>query len=272
MIVALPSILASDDEENIDKKTNAGSLADQSLLNYFNSFPSESELRKLIKNSFVINRPLSTVGGDGYWINYSNKSLYVVVFDCMGHGRLAAIMTRIYINAIKKTIFEKKINDPALILTSIHEEIEIVFKNKDDVMLGSGADVAVLRIDTIDKKLFYAGAKLDMIAVINNELVRCKSHKRQVGTFFHVERTYQTEVYDFKTSKISSIYLFSDGLTDLIGGPEERKLTYKNLENKLVEIKKEPMSFQKKEIEKLIERWQGVNPAVDDILVLGFTF
>lgn len=271
MVNSLPSILQSFEEVQDSPKPDL-TISDKSLSNYFNSFPSESELRKLIKNSFVINRPLSGVGGDGYWIHYSENSLFVIIFDCMGHGRLAAMMTRLYLNVINRTILEKKIDEPGLILASIHEEIEIVFKNKDSMLIGSAADIAVLKINIHDKKLYYAGAKIDLVTISHDQIVRIKANRRQIGSFFQVERSYSTEIFDIDEDKISSIYLFSDGLTDLIGGPDDRKLTYKSLEISLEKMKGLPMEFQKKEIEKLIESWQGINSQVDDILMLGITF
>jgi serine phosphatase RsbU (regulator of sigma subunit) len=271
MIELLPSILQPNEKgENI--KNDHFSISDQSLINYFSSFPTELELRKLIKNSFVINRPMTGVGGDGYWLHYTQNDLFVIIFDCMGHGRLAAMMTRIYLNTIKKIIIEKKILDPGSILNAIHEEIKSIFKNKDGMLIGSGADVAVLKIDTIDKKMYYSGAKIDLVTVNDSEIVRTKAHRRQVGSFFQTDRTYETDIFDINDSKITSIYLFSDGLTDLIGGPEDRKLTLKLFETILVKIKGLSMELQKKEIEKLIESWQGINSQVDDILVLGITF
>ena len=76
---------------------NYKQFLDETLANYIDSIPKDSYFRSIIKQSFVINKPMNKVGGDGYWVHDNGNELFLVVFDCMGHGPLASIMTRKYV-------------------------------------------------------------------------------------------------------------------------------------------------------------------------------
>ena len=128
---------------NYDERKNFD-LIDHSLSNYLKSFPSEQDFKKFFPNSFVINTPLCDVGGDGYWAYKDEQSTYLVVFDCMGHGRLASIMTRKYISLVDRIIKFDHLAEPGTILTRIHKAVQSEFSGLE-AKVSSGADMAVVK-------------------------------------------------------------------------------------------------------------------------------
>lgn len=261
-----PSLLPS--EEN---KGNRAKLIDESLRNYFSTFPQESKIIKLLKNAFVINVPMLGVGGDGYWLHDSDGKIFLVVFDCMGHGRVASIMTRLYVNVIKHTVVEEGLIDPGKILESIHLKVRDEFENKENLMIGSGADMIVLRFDRKQEEILFASAKMDFIKVQNDSLERIKPNKKeyQVGEHFDIEHTYTTRTLPWPADQLQALYFYTDGITDLIGGVKEKKLGSKKFETMILEVQDTPFDQQKPMLLQKLKQWQGQNEAFDDMLLLG---
>ena len=243
-------------------------MGDQSIINYLASFPEEVQLSKAFKSAFVLNKPVSGVGGDGYWLQKNDTSVYLVVFDCVGHGRLASIMTRIYVEVIKSVFESPSYLLPSEALMAIHEKLHEQLGDKPR-MVGSGADMAIVRIETtLRKKIVYAGAKMDLVQVSNGSVKRYKADKRQVGDMFDHRRHYSD--IEVNATTASYFYLYSDGVTDLIGGPAGRKLKFTNLEEILKELAGKPADQQKKLIEKKLANWSGPHLPFDDMLMIGF--
>jgi len=65
------------------------------------------------------------------------------------------------------------------------------------------------------------------------------------------------------------LYLFSDGFIDQKGGPEGKKFLSRNFKRVLMEIHAEPMQDQRMILDAAFADWQGRNPQVDDVLVVG---
>lgn len=262
----LPSLLSDSTPE---KKQEEASIGDDSLKNHFRAFPKEVQIKRLFKDAFVIHQPMSGVGGDGYWVHNTGSTTFLVVFDCMGHGRLASMMTRIYINAIKASIVDQGIADPGDILMSLHSQIEEQFKNKEQRLVGCGADVGIIRIDVEKENLIqYAGAKMDLIQVRNGELERFKANKRQIGETFDYPRDYKTEQYEVASDGKTRFYLYSDGVTDFFGGPDDKKFSFKNLKPLLQDVDKFPLPKAKVFIKKKLDDWRGHYPPTDDTVMI----
>ncbi|MFY0685669.1 MAG: SpoIIE family protein phosphatase [Cyclobacteriaceae bacterium] len=268
----LPRLTDDQEVKSNEKNTPNEKIIDITLKNYYASFPKESVLKTLLKNAFVINRPLDQVGGDGYWLHESHGVIFLVVFDCMGHGRLASIMTRIYISAIRQTIQDDEVEDPGCILTAIHNRIKAYFESKKNTQIGSGADIGILKLDAHNSKIEYAGSKMDLVYTHQGEVHRIKANKRQVGDLFDFDRDYTTIVLDWKrTTAPANIYLFSDGVTDLIGGAQNKKLKFKGFQRMLEEIIDQSFGNHKKLLEEKLTKWSGRNHQTDDLLLIGLS-
>ncbi len=63
--------------------------------------------------------------------------------------------------------------------------------------------------------------------------------------------------------------MFSDGYVDQFGGERGEKLKAKNLQKILLEVAHLPMQEQNFVLEFELNKWQGAEPQIDDILVIG---
>jgi serine phosphatase RsbU (regulator of sigma subunit) len=89
-----------------------------------------------------------------------------------------------------------------------------------------------------------------------------------IGIFIKEKEEFTDHVIDIKSG--DSLYLYSDGFQDQFGGENKKKFLPKNLNNLLLEISDKPAKRQKEILEETLQTWQGDEPQVDDIIVLGF--
>ncbi len=244
-----------------------GQIEDRTRQNYFSLFPDESQIKTQFEDGFVINRPMSNVGGDGYWLHEKDGVVFLVVFDCVGQGHLASMMTRIYANALRKLIVENGIIFPVSILQFIHREIQKKFKDKEHIQLNTGADLGILKYDKKAKTIEFAGAGMNMIRAIGKEIGFIEGEKGQIGETLGAKKEYSSTILEAKTK--SMYYLYTDGVTGLIGGPSYKKFGFENLRSLVMEHNRLPMEPQKQAIVNGLKAWQGSNMQNDDILMIG---
>lgn len=266
----LPSIL-SFSNKNKANDVERSQIPDSATQNYFSYLPNESVLRSIFRDAYVINKPLDRVGGDGYWIYNDKHLVFLVVFDCMGHGRLASMMTRIYIDHLQEIICANQEYDPAGILAKIHQCLQSQFEKKDNLQLGIGADMAIIKYDQQKISLQYSGAKMDLFKVDKyGESTRIKACKRSLGTYFEYDRNYETIEVEF--DKNDKFYLFSDGITDLFGGSKNKKLGLRGFTEILEGTSANYLNpdAEKSIITEKLTRWAGNKPRLDDMLLISF--
>ncbi len=247
-------------------------IKDETEDNYFGTFPDESYFKELIPNSFIINKPKNKVGGDGYWIQKEQSSLFLVIFNCFGNGHLASIMTRIYAKAIKDNFAGNADEFPNRLLMDIHESIKLKFESKKNILLATGAGFGIVKVNLQLQELEFAGAKMNLYEVTEEHKLKViKADRMQIGDLFDFYHEYKTHIIDLKNNK-SSFYLMSDGVKDLIGGPGNKKLGNIRLKKLIEEGSKFPMVEQKNYIKNSMTNWMGPNQALDDLLMIGFDF
>ena len=66
-----------------------------------------------------------------------------------------------------------------------------------------------------------------------------------------------------------TLYLFSDGYIDQIGGPRRKTFRAKKFKKLLIDIHWKPLQEQKAILEEEFEHWRQDIEQIDDILVLG---
>jgi len=246
-------------------------VEDRSKSNYLSLFPNQDTINRSLPNAFIYLMPMEGVGGDGYWLFEHKQSIIIVIFDCMGHGYKASMMVRMYIRLLDKLIKEDRIHDPGKILIGLHNIIESKFKNSNDKHLGTGGDFGILKINPLQYEMFYSGAKMDLFEISDQGIDIYKANKRQVGEMFDYDRVYETTRIELKGKKKSKFYLFSDGVTDMIGGPDNKRYGTKKVKELLLNAYNFPIKRQKAFIAGELNKWQGSNEAMDDALLVGFS-
>ncbi len=240
----------------------------------FAMLPSLAEIRKSFPESFVYFLPRDPVSGDFYWLREINDKVVVAVADCTGHGVPGAFMSLIGNDLLNTIIIERKVLDPAQILTHMNEGIRQALK-QDESKNNDGMDIALCVVDKEKQIVSFAGAKNPLYYLTETgDLNIIKGDKHPIGgTQGKRERTYSAHTVNLKESEQHHFYLFSDGYQDQFGGKEGRKFLRRNFKKLITDMHQKPMSEQSNILEDRFNAWikggKG-HKQIDDILVLGF--
>lgn len=257
-----------DNDEGSNWIINFDKIEDSTRKNYFSALPQDEQLRDYFGEAFSINNPKGSVGGDGFWLHKHEKNIYLALFTCVGEGHLASMMIRIYMNALKKMVEGYSIDFPGSILQFLHREVLARFKNKNNILLNTNANVGIVKLDTETRALEFAGANMDLIQISDDGVRITKGEKHQVG-----EETEQRLSYTSNSivkGDESNFYLVSSGVFNLVGGPEFKKLDIRTLTRFLEVNYLDTMHQQKQQLSDFLSSWTGANRQNDDIMVIGF--
>lgn len=237
--------------------------------------PPLSFIQRNLPEHFILFKPRDIVSGDFYWMMNKDGKIIIAAADCTGHGVPGAFMSMLgtaFLNEIVTKIVENKhvyslqaneiLNQLRnYIIDSLHQTGEDNDEAKD------GIDIALCIIDSEKRKIQFAGAHNPLYIIRNNNLEVIKGDRMPVSIHKNSHKSFENHELDF--SENDTIYIFSDGYNDQIGGPKNRKFMSRNFQNLLLDIHEKPMETQKEILDKTFEDWKGNNMQLDDILVIG---
>jgi len=242
--------------------------------------PSDSFIRQVVSDYFILFMPQAIVSGDFYWIEpVTNKitffneekaigdEFYFAAIDCTGHGVPGALMSIIGYMILNQAVKEQGIYHTEEILNYLDQEIQRFLRRSDE---GSrdGMDVALCKYNKVTKELEYSGARNNLYIVRNDQLIVLNADKQSIGSYLKDKTTlFERQTYPMQSG--DQVYLFTDGFYDQIGGPDYKRLGRKNLLQKIMEIRDFPFSRKSQELRKVFQQWKGNDPQLDDVLIIG---
>ncbi|MCB8964513.1 MAG: tetratricopeptide repeat protein [Bacteroidales bacterium] len=230
--------------------------------------PSVECIGNFFTDYFIYYKPRDVVSGDFYWFKEKNGSLILTVADCTGHGvpgSLLSIMGISYLNDIVSTTSQINTSET---LEELRKSIKSTFELSQSTDLRrEGIEIAFCVFNPQSKTILYSGARLSLWISRDGRIVEYPADKMLIGVSLKEEPFRVTEV---KLEPNDTIYLFTDGITDQLGGVAGKKYLRKNFIDYLSQISSLPLSTQKTMINELLQNWKGVtHDQTDDILVLG---
>jgi len=226
-------------------------------------------ISRAFDDSFVIWQPKDIVSGDLYLYGKSDKGTLIGVADCTGHGVSGGFITMLVGSSFKRLSNSIISDNPAMILRELNIEIRSQLnQNHRNALSDDGLDIGLCYIDNAKEYLTFAGAKIDLVYVQEGEVVTIKSNKQSLG----YKRSKIDYEYTNHTLKVAnaSFYLYSDGITDQIGGAQQFLYGNKRFKKFLLSLHDQPMQKQKRLILDEINRYQGEEMRRDDITLIGF--
>lgn len=263
--------MSNQPKENINETNwiiNFDKIEDSTRRNYFSVLPQENRLMEHFSEAFVINKPKGRVGGDGFWFHKHDDDIYLALFTCVGEGHLASMMIRIYMNALKKMVEGYSIDFPGSILQFLHREVQARFKDKNNILLNTNANVGIVKLNLVSKEMEFAGANMDLLQISKEGVRIVEGEKNQVGENTETRHSYSSNA--LKDSENSNFYLCSSGVFNLIGGPDFKKISVNQLGDYLLQNREATLLEQKRLAEQYLSTWTGANRQNDDIMVIGF--
>lgn len=250
--------------------------------------PKKEYINEILHEYFMIYRPREIVSGDFFWIRKVNGKILIAVADCTGHGVPGALMSMLGITFLNDMVNEGHVNNAGQSLDYLRERVKKSLQQANDkATLRDGMDIALCIIDKVERHIQYAGANsplyilsqkkysddfynisnIDTTINQNCFLYELKPDRQPVSIHFH-EKGFNTKM--LQPSAGDTLYLLTDGLINLHGGPKGKKFQNKRLKKLLIEIFGLSLDKQKQKIEQTMRVWQNNQAQVDDILIVGF--
>ncbi|MDG2332080.1 MAG: SpoIIE family protein phosphatase [Flavobacteriales bacterium] len=230
--------------------------------------PPDSQIKKLLPESFVLFKPKDIVSGDFYWMEETNGKIHLAAVDCTGHGVPGAFMSLVGANALDIAVQGKDTNTPAEILNELNRiTSESLNKSEANSKVRDGMDLAMVSFSKDFKTMEYAGANNPLYQIRGDEVMQTKADKFAIGSFKHGDMHYTNHQIDIEEGDM--IYLFSDGYADQFGGVKGKKFMYRQFRDTLLSIKQLPLQEQCEILNTKIENWRGNYEQIDDILIIG---
>jgi serine phosphatase RsbU (regulator of sigma subunit) len=84
----------------------------------------------------------------------------------------------------------------------------------------------------------------------------------------------ESELSEFQTKTITitpgdRLFIYSDGITDQLGGSQIKRLKKKEFYNKLINLQSKSINLQKSDLFNWLDEWKENNEQTDDILMVG---
>lgn len=235
------------------------------------AIPSDSDVKRLFNDSFVLFRPKDIVSGDFYTITQKGVFKIFVVADCTGHGVPGGLLSMLGISALNDILRNLPDDDsfsPAKVLDRMRDFIINVFEGKSGLDIYDGMDMTICALDTRDNTLHFAAGNQSVFIYHDGKLTRLKGDKMPVGRYVKNFAHFTDQIFNLNHGDM--VYMFSDGIQDLLGGPLDKKLLIRGFEAILAKIVTQTGLRQRIEIDTAIDLWRGDMPQIDDITVAGF--
>lgn len=218
-----------------------------------NILPSDALLERYLgkDNFFIIWRPRDQkgVGGDFYWFSDTPEdSYFIVVADGTGHGVPGAFMTLIGSILLDQIINKSHIFAPDQILHDLHIGVRQVLRQDvegEEVASRDGMDIALVRYFPKEYRLLYAGANLPLYFVHQGELREIKPDKKAIGGEQLEEERFFT-AHEVQLEPGDVFFLFTDGVVDQLGGPDEKRFGTRQLKDFIMETIHEPLMSRRR--------------------------
>ncbi len=248
--------------------------------------PSEQLLDQMLPEHFILFKPKDIVSGDFYWIRQVKNFTVVVAADCTGHGVPGAFMSMLGTSMLNEIVSRSRFDSAGEILNRLRKKIKDTLSQEGkDAEQKDGMDMSLAILDNDNNEMQYAGAFNPLYLIRSkgqspdtklSELISMESDQfqlleirgdRQPIAIYSTEKDFTTNHIKIRSS--DSLYMFSDGYPDQMGGPKGKKFMTKKFKELLLRIQAEPMITQKEILEKTLEDWKQNVQQIDDILVFG---
>jgi len=250
--------------KQITESINYAKMIQNSLL------PDMEKVENYLPDSFFIWIPKDIVAGDIYFTESFEDGYIVAIIDCTGHGVPGAFMTMLASSNIKQIINEEENRNPAEILKLLNKRIKSSLKqDRTDALSDDGLDAAICYFKTGDKTLTYAGAKIPLISISNNEVSVIKGDKQSIG-YKRSDINFEFTNHTVPTEPDKVFYLATDGILDQKGGEKGFPFGNTHLRDLLKENHNKPFDNQKTIILQTFSEYKRDTHALDDVTVIGF--
>lgn len=227
--------------------------------------PSLDQLKPEIKATYLYESPLKVISGDFHWVHRNENEAFLIQGDCTGHGLAGALLSVLVIDVAKTYILTHQNNLDVVATTKeiIRGLQNKVTQEKVEILESIGVDFCVLKINLNSKEINYANFNSNIV-IENNGEFEIISKSKGFFRMLNIEQEIPNGIIQCEGKKI---ILFSDGLVDIMGGDNKKRLKWNGLKNWM----EEPDFFDKgpEYLSEKIRMFCGLEEQIDDITLLS---
>jgi tetratricopeptide (TPR) repeat protein len=232
------------------------------------ALPPDETIATDIGEHLILNLPKDIVSGDFYWVEKKGSKVYIAVADCTGHGVQGAIVSMLGISLLNEIVNKNYKSPTGELLDQLSQKVKLSLHQQgtDIEDIREGMDIVFCKLDKDTLELEYSTANNPIYVVRGSELIELKGNRSPIG-YYSKKINFKTETA--KLQKGDTIYMFSDGYADQLGGDQHKKFLSKRFKNLLVEIDSKPLTERREILHQKHVEWRGKYSQVDDIIVMG---
>ncbi len=231
--------------------------------------PGIERIKAVSPDSMFIWMPKDIVGGDIFYTYADRDSCIITLMDCTGHGVPGAFLTMLVYSEIRKIIIDEACREPSIILKRMNRAVKNVLHSNSKNGADDGLDAAVCNIDHSGRKVTYAGARMPLFHVNNNNVYKVKGDKQSLG-YKDDNTDFNFTSHTIEVEENCSFYLITDGFTDQLGGEKRRRFGTNKFKQLIQKHHHKPFSEQRPEFIQALTTYQGDNEQIDDMTLIGF--
>ena len=232
--------------------------------------PDQGALAAVVDELAVGWQPLDMVGGDYYWAGSFGAKGVIAVMDCTGHGVPGAFMTAVVASSFSRILHHHGHDDPAEMLTQLNRLVKTALRqDRDSAISNDGLDAAICVVDRDSASLTFAGANLPLLVAENGVLRQIRGDRMSLG-YLDSPEDYRFSAHRMAISPGTAFYLYTDGVTDQIGGENNRLFGRRRLQEILTEQSQRPVTEQMDCLFQKLSQWRGEQRRRDDMTFVAF--
>jgi serine phosphatase RsbU (regulator of sigma subunit) len=179
-------------------------------------------------------------------------------------------MSMLAASSMRQIVQENGCCNPSEILQRLNKVIKTTLRqDTEESESDDGLDAAICYINRTGNHLTFAGAKLALYYVYNQEVTIIRGDRQSIG-YKRSELSYQFTHHDIEIQAGMKFYLSTDGFIDQTGGSKGISLGRRRFSNLLVEQSRHPYSQQQQHLWQAFNTYRGNHVRVDDVTVIGF--
>lgn len=231
--------------------------------------PDPNALPPGLNEWMVVYQPKDTLSGDFYWVESRDGHLFLVVADGTGHGAPGALMATMGVSLLNQALLHATTFRTDAILSNLHNRlVKTLNKTRSSAIVNDTIDIAMVRISAVTKQIEFSGARRPLIVAGPGGITVHEGTKLSIGeTRIVVENPFSS--INVSVGPEDTVYMFTDGVTDQFND-EGKKLTKAHILSFIKEHYHLPLFRQKEFLEQFLTTWQGLQPQLDDRLLIAF--
>lgn len=232
--------------------------------------PNPTQVTTYLPNHFFLWSPKELVGGDMIYAEAFTDNFIVAAIDCTGHGVPGAFMTMVVSTALRRITRDEGCYQPSEILKRLNAAVKMSLQQDTEYATSDdGLDMALCWINLSERTLLFAGAKLPLYYLHQNEIHMIKGDKQSLG-YKKSDLNFTFTTHTIKIEPDMCFYLSTDGFVDQVGGAKGFPFGNKRFNNLLLEHCHYPFNEQRDKLLEAFNDYKNDYDRLDDVTVLGF--